>query len=353
MRKGRILTVASTAAFVLLTTALVPTVSAHAAMAPDAGIWSPTGTSTNCPSSMHLLVPNRSSAYLDAHPEDLFSAGQGSTSAAFTQARLRAAAAHVHYLTSITCRAHPSTPVLRTTTATSAAATSANWSGYVSLAKGNFLGAEMLWTVPKVSTDASTDAYSSIWPGVGQGVTGADSLIQGGTEQDAHCVLTVCSQTYYPWIEIVPYESQQEITNLTIAPNQEIQTIIEYDHSFGAYAEIDNLTTGVGVYDYGDFNSSFTGSGSTAEWIVERTEENGKFPPLAKFGTESIADAEAAEGTSWDDPKITYPTVDGLKSIAYTMTTCAGTTLATPGTASDSAFTVTWKNKGVNQSPCS
>jgi Peptidase A4 family len=349
MRKRHALAAGVTSVFVLLA-ASIPTASAVVGPTGSATVWSPTGTTTGCPGAMHLLVPNKSPAYFAEHPEGLFSAGRAHASAAFTQARQRAAAAHIRYLTSITCRSHPSSPLPQKLA--SSTSTTANWAGYETPAKGNFLGAQMSWTVPSVSTSASTSAYSSIWPGVGTGASGKDSLIQGGTEQDVHCVLTVCSHTYYPWLEIFPYESQQEITNLTVAPNQVIQTIIEYDPGDAAYAEIDNLTTGVGVYDYAYLNGSFTGSGSTAEWIVERTEEGGKLPYLANFGKVSIAAAIAAEGVDWSAGHVTYPDVVSTKSTAYTMTTCAGTTLATPSAASNSSFTVTWKNKGVSQAPC-
>lgn len=36
-----------------------------------------------------------------------------------------------------------------------------------------------------------------------------------------------------------------------------------------------------------------------AEWIVERTEEDGSFPPLANFGTVTLSDANAKDGSTW------------------------------------------------------
>jgi hypothetical protein len=60
-----------------------------------------------------------------------------------------------------------------------------------------------------------------------------------------------------------------------------IEAFVEWDAADGeAYFEIDNLTSGTGIYFIQYTDTGFTGTGSTAEWIVERTEESGNYPAL-------------------------------------------------------------------------
>jgi hypothetical protein len=254
-------------------------------------------------------------------------------------------------LSSVTCRpGHQRGP---RTSKQSATGTSANWSGYQSAVRNNFIGAFMAWNVPSVSTAANSSAYSSIWPGIGQGNDKSDSLVQDGTEQDVSCLAGVCTHDYYPWYEVVPEENQEEITNLSISPGDAIESFVEYEPPDGAACfEVDDLTTNTGVYGYQYTDSGFTGTGSTAEWIVERTEVNGNFPQLANFGSVPITLAIAAQGSSWEDPNLTYPGASNNSPTAISMTSCdQSLTLARPGAiASDGTdFTVTFVQRGKSE----
>lgn len=79
---------------------------------------------------------------------------------------------------------------------------------------------------------------------------------------------------------------------------------------------------------------------------------NGKFPQLANFGSTPITIAIAAQGSSWEDPKLTYPGAADNNPTALTMTSCNNSaTLARPGAiASDgNDFTVTFVQRGSSE----
>jgi hypothetical protein len=302
---------------------------------------------------MRLLTPNRSPGYFAAHPDELLAShhptGVGSP---LHQTLTKLAGHRIHYLTAVTCKPgrwrQPPAPIK-----SAATGTSANWSGYQSSVRNNFIGAFMAWNVPSVSTAANSSAYSSIWPGIGQGASASDSLVQDGTEQEVSCILSVCTHSYYPWYEVYPEEAEQEITNLSVSPGDAIESFVEYEPPDGlAYFEVDNLTTNTGVYGYEYTNTAFSGTGSTAEWIVERPEINGKLSQLANFGSAPITVAIAAQGNSWEDTNLTYPGAAGNSPTAITMTSCnRSATLARPGAiAGDGTdFTVTFVQRGSSE----
>src|ERR1700743_2029659 len=105
--------------------------------------------------------------------------------------------------------------------------TSTNWSGFTAQVNDVSL-AEAQWVVPSVAAGGpgSTTATSSIWPGIGDGISGSDELIQAGTEQDEVCtdVANECSYSpnYYFWLEMFPAEAQQEVRNLAVGPGDTV-----------------------------------------------------------------------------------------------------------------------------------
>ncbi|MEU4245410.1 G1 family glutamic endopeptidase [Actinoplanes sp. NPDC026619] len=346
------LSIAVGGALLLFSAASAPAQAAPAQT--DSPAWSASTNTSGCPSSMRLLTPNRSADYFAAHPDELLASHHpDGVAAPLHQQLAKLAGHHIHYLTAVTCKpGHqrgPATPIKASATA----ATSANWSGYQSSSRGNFIGAFMAWNVPSVSTAANSSAYSSVWPGIGQGYSAADSLVQDGTEQDVSCVLSVCTHDYYPWYEVVPEEAQQEITNLTVSAGDAIESFIEYEPPDGlAYFEVDNITTNTGVYGYEYTTTAFTGTGSTAEWIVERTQVNGKYPALANFGSVPVTVAIAAQGSSWEDTNLSYPGAADNSPSAISMTSCSGSaTLARPGAiaADGTDFTVTFVQRGSSE----
>ena len=226
---------------------------------------------------MHLLVPTRSPAYFAANPsKPLLTDTSAKTPSAVSKILGKAAAEHIHYLTSLTCaQGHAGQPIPKPATHGTSTIDSGNWSGYVSQSTNqNYLGAEMEWTVPAVKAPPSPSAVvSSIWPGIGPGTSAADTLVQAGTEQDGNCIFS-CVDSYYFWQEMYPQVSQEEITNLAVSPGNDVAALVEYNPATNqACFELDNFTTDLGVSDYQDLTGFDPGTGSQAEWIVERTGE--------------------------------------------------------------------------------
>ena len=100
----------------------------------------------------------------------------------------------------------------------------------------------------------------------------------------------------YMWWEAYPYNAQQQV-NVGISPGNTVFVNVAYYGNSTAHYYIKNDTTG----SYTSFNVTFSGgfSGYHAEWIVERTEQGNYYPPLAKFSTINISDANAEQGSTW------------------------------------------------------
>ena len=240
----------------------------------------------------------------------------------------KAAARHVTWLSSISCQAVPNRkPRLAPQAALPA---DNNWSGYVAATSApNYAQAE--WTVPSVKTNGKA-SYSSIWPGIG-GYSGTGKLIQDGTEEDASAS---GAQTDYFWYEIVPGENQEEITNLKPKIGDDVTTDIFWASGTADFAICDNTkstcVTG---------SQSSTAPGNTAEWIVERTQINGKLPELADFTSVKLSNCYYDENRTGGAE---YTISNGGESLA--MDGSSGDTLAAPGATSSggTAFTDTWHN---------
>jgi hypothetical protein len=308
-------------------------------------------------------VPTKSAQYFASHPAALLPHRNPAAERALNPLLDEIAAAHMRWKTTLSCRpGHRRTSPLPRFSQSFAA--SANWSGYQASSDpdyqgagpGSFLGAFMKFTVPNVSApDASTPVSSSIWPGIGTGSSTADTLIQAGSEQDVQCSAASCSPVYYFWYELFPQESQQLI-NLTASPGDQVGAFVEYDPS-SQQAEfgVTDFTTNIGTSLYQTVSGVGPGEGSTAEFIVERTQENGVLPELANFGTVATTYASAAYGTSLSDPSLDFERPLGnLSPQSITMTTCNGATLlAQPGPigGDNVSFNDTWQNYGTVDPP--
>jgi hypothetical protein len=325
--------------------------------------WAVSGNTGNCPSAMHLLTPTKSASYFASHPSALLRQGEAA-SHAVQSALAKTAAAHIHWLTRLDCKlGHKHTEPLPQqhpgrTAGTIGSTTSANWSGYETSGTYNYLGASMLWFVPGVSgpSGQGSDAMSSIWPGIGTGNSAADTLIQDGTEQDVVCVGVPCgpAPSYYFWEEAVPQDPyQEEVTNLSVNPGDEVGAIAEYDPSSNqAYFQLTDYTSDQGVYDYESLSGHDGAPASQAEYIVERTEEcfpigGCEYPLLADFSSAIIGEAQAATGANWSDPTLSYPYLGSLDNVSIDMYTCNGQQLdSTEGLDSSSDFAVDYRASG-------
>ncbi|MDQ2738188.1 MAG: G1 family endopeptidase [Actinomycetota bacterium] len=243
---------------------------------------------------------------------------------------VKAARMHATWLTDVSCRAvrnRNPRPTASPTPATAALPASGNWSGYVALTTAPTY-AQMEWHVPSVKSNGHA-AYSSIWPGIG-GNSGTGKLIQDGTEQD---VTAGGAQTDYFWFEIVPGESQQEVTNLTPRIGDDVETDISWASGTATFAMCD-FTHGGCVTG----SQSSTAPGNSAEWIVERTQINGQLPQLADFGSVNITNAGYDETHLGN---VEYTIANGGQSLA--MEGSSGDVLAAPGGVSGgTTFTDYW-----------
>jgi hypothetical protein len=311
---------------------------------------------TGCGAPLTVYVPRSSNV-----PASSFTAA-GLSVPASSPVLQRALKRHVRWLPTVTCQARPNRPgkqpgpshhLLAGTRPSSGACTSAcspNWSGYVAPNVPNVSGAQAEWTVPNVNTIVDgggfISTYSSIWPGIGTG--NGDELIQAGTEQDQICLSGQCGYSYYFWLEMYPAESEQQITNLTPAPGDDVSSAIGY-----------NWGTGQAAFILCDFTKNLCVNGTqqspqapalTAEWIAERPSLNGQYTPLADYTGVWIWNSLAFTNANTQE---STPADNG--AYALNMTDCANTIpLASVGPldSSGGAFADDWNNFGTAEGPC-
>jgi hypothetical protein len=259
------------------------------------------GAPASCGAATSVVAPR--SGVLETSADEVAMANALSTSVD-NPVLLHAEARHSRWLTSVTCKIHPGTRPTVPSKGTAKSAdngnpTTPNWAGYIAPTDSPD-NTEGVWDVPTVSIPNGTaSAYSSVWTGVGGlGYTGSSSsageLVQDGTEQNSLCAAVVhgaCSgpeTEYYAWYEQYPGENQVEISNMTISPGDEIWAAPGTgDTTTTAYFILCDDTTNVCL----DTSQSLVAApGDSSEWVVERSEVGGEYPPLADFGTVTFQD---------------------------------------------------------------
>jgi hypothetical protein len=153
---------------------------------------------------------------------------------------------------------------------------SPNWSGYVA-GNGPFTGVSGTFTVPSLYAGTPTGDRVTEWVGIDGGVNGDSSLIQAGVDETPD---PSNPNLFYlqPWWEILP-APQTNITTVTISPGDEVTVTI---------GQISGAEWGIILAD--DTNGEsfttdqvYTGSGSSAEWILEAPTLNGQQTVLAPY----------------------------------------------------------------------
>ncbi|HAM02296.1 MAG TPA: hypothetical protein DCQ30_08755 [Acidimicrobiaceae bacterium] len=159
---------------------------------------------------------------------------------------------------------------------------SSNWSGYavsttspstlpcVPASGVNYTSVSGSWTVPRVT--GSGTAYSAVWAGI-DGFTNS-SLIQSGTEQD---VINGVPH-YNAWWEILP-APETPISSITVSPGDSITVTIT--RGSGGKWTI-TLTDGTQSFTT---QQSYSGPGTSAEWVVEAPTVGGRVATLANYGS--------------------------------------------------------------------
>jgi hypothetical protein len=188
----------------------------------------------------------------------------------------------------------------RTTARSSAAAAtpspcwaSSNWSGYavsqtspsglpcVPASGQTYTSVTATWIVPTV-TGSRTSTYSSAWAGI-DGFTNSN-LIQAGTEQDyvgghAH---------YSAWWEILP-APETVIPSITVQPGDSITvSIAKVSSSQWSITLTDQGKAGHAAQPSFTTTQNYTGTGTSAEWILEAPQVNGRIATLAQYGSTSF-----------------------------------------------------------------
>ena len=161
-----------------------------------------------------------------------------------------------------------------------------NWSGYAET--GTFTGVSGTWTVPTVSATSSA-TYSSAWIGV-DGFNNSN-LIQTGTEEDYYSG----AAHYNAWWEILPAaETEIAPSSYPVSPGDRMSASI--------YKTTQTITTGGGRHGRGSTEPAwviiikdttkgwsfstqqgYTGSGTSAEWVMEAPEVGGRIATLAHY----------------------------------------------------------------------
>lgn len=168
----------------------------------------------------------------------------------------------------------PSNARLHMTSHTKSVLQSSNWSGYAKTGSG-FTSAKATWTVPTV-TVTSGNRYSSDWVGI-DGFSNSN-LIQTGTEQDS----INGAAHYNAWWEILP--APETPISMTVRPGNSMTATITKGSS-GWTISIKNNSTGASF----STTRSYSGPGTSVEYIQEAPEVNGTIAKPAKISKVTFA----------------------------------------------------------------
>jgi hypothetical protein len=150
---------------------------------------------------------------------------------------------------------------------------SSNWSGYAKT--GSFSSVSGHWTVPTVSGSGSH--FSSQWAGI-DGFNNSN-LIQTGTEAD----IVNGRASYDAWWEILP-APETVIRGMTVRPGNSMTATITHISGSTWNIRLTNNSTGVTF----NSNKTYGGAGTSAEWIEEATQVNGRIGTPPRFSTFSF-----------------------------------------------------------------
>ena len=159
---------------------------------------------------------------------------------------------------------------------------SSNWSGYAKT--GTFTRATGAWVVPSVAKSRKA-SYSSQWVGI-DGFNNS-SLIQTGTEADYYNG----SAHHGAWWEILP-AAETVIPSITVHPGDHMSASITKGSGSTWTISITDTTTGAGF----STQKTYTGPGTSAEWIEEAPSVGGRVATLATYSSPDTFDPGTANG---------------------------------------------------------
>ncbi|WAH36940.1 G1 family glutamic endopeptidase [Alicyclobacillus dauci] len=159
-----------------------------------------------------------------------------------------------------------------------------NWSGYA-ITGGPYNDITGEWTVPTVQKTTKS-SYSSTWIGI-DGYNNSD-LIQTGTEQD----YVGGRAQYDAWWEILP-AAETVITNMAVYPGDHMSAAIHNNGNGTWKITLNDLTQN----ETFSTTQSYSGPATSAEWIQEAPEINGRIATLAHYG-ETTMDPGTVNGAN-------------------------------------------------------
>jgi Peptidase A4 family len=162
---------------------------------------------------------------------------------------------------------------------------SSNWSGYARTA-GPYTRATAQWVVPSIARSKGA-TYGSQWVGI-DGFNNS-SLIQTGTETDYYSG----SAHYAAWWEILP-AAETVIPSITVHPGDVMTASITKGSGSSWTITLSDTTTGKSFTT----TRTYTGPGSSAEWIEEAPTVGGHQATLANYGSNDKFDPGTANGGS-------------------------------------------------------
>jgi hypothetical protein len=163
---------------------------------------------------------------------------------------------------------------------------SSNWSGYARTAGAPYTRATAQWVVPSVSR-STKPTYDSQWVGI-DGFNNS-SLIQTGTETDYYNG----SAHYGAWWEILP-AAETPISSITVHPGDHMSASITKGSGNTWTITISDTTTGKSFTT----NQTYTGPGSSVEWIEEAPSVGGRIATLAHYSSPDTFDPGTANGVA-------------------------------------------------------
>ncbi len=136
---------------------------------------------------------------------------------------------------------------------------SQNWAGYVATA-GPYTAVSGSFTVPSLSPGTPAQDMVTEWVGIDGSDNG--SLVQAGVSEVPEPYSTAFDVT--AWWEVLPFASQP-ITAMTVSAGDDVSVTIARVSGANWTIHLTDATTGQGYTQ----DVSYTGPGTSAEWIVE------------------------------------------------------------------------------------
>jgi hypothetical protein len=161
---------------------------------------------------------------------------------------------------------------------------SSNWSGYART--GRYTRVTGAWVVPSVAASRKA-TYSSQWVGI-DGFNNS-SLIQTGTEADYYNG----AAHYAAWWEILP-AAETVIPSIAVHPGDRMTASITKGSGSSWTITITNTTTARSFSTV----KTYTGPGTSAEWIEEAPSLGGHVATLARYSSPDTFDPGTANGAN-------------------------------------------------------